>query len=49
MSVFDFPTAIPVDSYFGASGIRVRALTFALDGDLEANGRRFVEELVGAA
>ena len=44
-----YPKALnhPIDGHFGDSGIRVRSLTFDLGEDLEANGQRFLGELIG--
>jgi 5-methylcytosine-specific restriction enzyme subunit McrC len=48
-AVLIYPTALaqPLDTRIGP--IRVRSLTFALDGDLDEAGSRLVAELTGAA
>jgi len=45
--VYPVAPARPVDTVVSASGLRLRTLVFGLDGDLSANGMRFLEELEG--
>jgi 5-methylcytosine-specific restriction enzyme subunit McrC len=43
-----YPVALehPFDGHFGASGIHLRTLKFGIEGELEAEGRKFLKELL---
>jgi 5-methylcytosine-specific restriction enzyme subunit McrC len=45
--IYPAPLPTPVDARFGEGGIRVRSLTFGLDGDLDEAGYRLLQQLSG--
>ncbi len=44
--IYPTPLRKPIDTRIGSSNIRVRNVTFALDGDLEQAGQRFLHDLL---
>ncbi|MCP4398895.1 MAG: hypothetical protein GY801_16545 [bacterium] len=48
-AVLIYPTPLqkPIDTLIGGSNICVRSMTFALDGDLEQAGQKFLDDLLG--